>query len=1475
MMGAAKKLLDKKALRDFIPINALSPAHIEEISKKAVIEQVRSGRYVFKAGDRDNQSVYLLEGKVELVGDGRKVVGTVTAGTDSARHPLAHKQPRQISVRASGAVTVARVDSSLLDVLLTWDQSSGYDVVEIDSAEEGEDWMTRMLQSEAFLRLPPSNIQQLLMRMDAVSARAGDVIVRQGDEGDYFYIVKSGRLAVSRRPSSHGRDVVLAELSGGACFGEEALVSDSKRNATVTMITDGSLMRLAKNDFDELLRTPLVHEIDYPQAQRMIAEGAELLDVRLPGEFVNQSIRGSRNLPLSALRDRLSELDSSRKYILCCDTGRRSASAAFVLGQRGFEVYVLANGLADVPSQDLENPDAPVQDGSPPEAEVIPFGAEPAAGGQDDSGGPAQAELEQARQRIAELERQLHEQGAEQQRLQARMEEVEQEASRRDQARQQEIERLQAAAEAARGQQDGLLEQLRSEKRQLQEALHTEQQRALQASRELERELSSVRDDYQQLGQRASALAGERDAVRAERDELQQKLDALQADRELASGEQAARIEELRARLQEREAALQEQQQGRTELEARLQAHRQQQVELEARLEAQADELVRLEAAHTGLQSQNEALAVERDALRGKLEDAAAANRALADDKQALQAQLESVQGELGALEADQGKALADLEQRLQDGIAERDAAREELQAARQRLAEAAEREQAHAGRLRELEERLDAERRELESDLDTARRALARAQGEQQNVLREQGRLTDALRKAEQRMEQQQLEHDSELHRLRKELEKAGGEADAALVAEVAALESQLGEVRQQAAALESELNGLRAEKEDARGAADTRVTELEQELASLQRQLQQARDSARQAEQQLLEANQAANEEMTVRLEAEEEARRQLQGEVEALRAGQDERGRRVLELEQQLEALQQELAQARSAAGDAQQLAVLEQQLQAGEQAREELEARLQQLEEARDAALGEADAARQEADRLRAEAEVARGLVDMQGAAAEPDPVLRDELEQARKDVELAVRLRSQAEDKAARLQAELERLQQAAAAGAGDAGAGFSDSRLRVPSLDENDPDATALMDAVVADPAGDENWQEDDESQHQAAPARLIDEEGDAAAGRGGKRVLPILVLVAAALAVGGWWYLQQPGRVPPARPGTLVPERDVGPPPAWGRRAPAADGEAGAGQASRPAAPEPAAAAGAPDHAAAAAAPGPVAEEVAPEDTGPEEMAQENTAPEDTAPGPQAEAAGLPRPLGSFSDPLADGGRGPRMVELAADRYDMGSGPTSPRFEERPRHGVSLRRFAIGEREVTFADYDRFARATGRALPDDSGWGRGRRPVINVSWEDAVAYTRWLSGQTGRHYRLPSEAEWEYAARAGTRSRFWWGDEAADIPANCFDCGSEWDASRTAPVASFAANGLGLYDTAGNVMEWVQDCYVGSYQSAPDDGSAVLAGPCATRVVRGGGYSSPSEQLRSASRAERDPASRLDNLGFRVARDL
>jgi formylglycine-generating enzyme required for sulfatase activity len=191
---------------------------------------------------------------------------------------------------------------------------------------------------------------------------------------------------------------------------------------------------------------------------------------------------------------------------------------------------------------------------------------------------------------------------------------------------------------------------------------------------------------------------------------------------------------------------------------------------------------------------------------------------------------------------------------------------------------------------------------------------------------------------------------------------------------------------------------------------------------------------------------------------------------------------------------------------------------------------------------------------------------------------------------------------------------------------------------------------------------------------------------------------------------------------------------------------------------------------------------------------------------------------------------------------------------------------------FWIGKYEVTFDEYDLFANVTGRPKVDDSrNWGRGRRPVINVSWEDAVDYAKWLSEATGQHYRLPTEAEWEYAARAGTTSQYWWGDELGHNHANCDGCGSEWDSKQTAPVGSFKANPFGLHDTAGNVWEWTCSVYRGPYDGSESQCASSNEGE--QRVVRGGGWGLGGRSLRSADRGAGVPGYRNGFLGFRLAR--
>ena len=231
-----------------------------------------------------------------------------------------------------------------------------------------------------------------------------------------------------------------------------------------------------------------------------------------------------------------------------------------------------------------------------------------------------------------------------------------------------------------------------------------------------------------------------------------------------------------------------------------------------------------------------------------------------------------------------------------------------------------------------------------------------------------------------------------------------------------------------------------------------------------------------------------------------------------------------------------------------------------------------------------------------------------------------------------------------------------------------------------------------------------------------------------------------------------------------------------------------------------------------------------------------------------------------------------------PEMVVVPAGSFGMGcvSGRDCE-DDEHPVHDVEVASFALGVYEVTFGEYDGFAEATGREPPDDRGWGRGGRPAINVSWQDATAFAVWLSEETGEEYRLPSESEWEYAARAGSTTRYSWGDGVGRNRTNCAGCGGRWDdETRTAPTGSFPANTWGLHDMHGNVWEWVEDCWHGSYTRAPRDGTAwTTGGVCSRRVLRGGSWSFNPRNLRSANRSRDGAENRSAGSGFRVARTL
>ena len=353
-----EKAVDVALLRKFSPLDGMKKENLVALARKVSVVQIPANRLLFKEGERDKRVYWLVSGLVELR-EGTRTVAMIRAGSPEARNPLAQQMPRKVTARVVDPVEVLSVDGELLDMMITWDQTGTYEVAELQAqftGSGGDDWMTTLLQTQAFHRIPPANIQAIFLRMQRMNCRAGEIIIQQGAEGDYFYAVVNGKCLVTRETPLNRSGLKLAELSIGDTFGEEALISEAKRNATITMLTDGVLMRLNKKDFRELMNEPLVQWVTYPQARDIIARGGRWLDVRLPSEHQNLAIEDSLNVPLYFIRLKISTLERSRPYVVYCDTGRRSSAAAFILVERGFDAYVLTGGLDSAEGALRRNP---------------------------------------------------------------------------------------------------------------------------------------------------------------------------------------------------------------------------------------------------------------------------------------------------------------------------------------------------------------------------------------------------------------------------------------------------------------------------------------------------------------------------------------------------------------------------------------------------------------------------------------------------------------------------------------------------------------------------------------------------------------------------------------------------------------------------------------------------------------------------------------------------------------------------------------------------------------------------------------------------------------------------------------------------------------------------------------------------------------------------------------------------------------
>ncbi|HIF51911.1 MAG TPA: cyclic nucleotide-binding domain-containing protein [Thiotrichaceae bacterium] len=356
MSEANEQILQR--IKQLIPINELTPNLQSKLLNSAQVLNVKKSRFLFKQGDKDEYSYFLLEGEVELHAN-KKLDSVLDISSDRAKYALAQLQPRQFSVKAKTEIKVLLIERNKLDQLMLLAQEStlsstmsggtDIEVDVVDGVDDDTDWMTQMLQSELFSRMSMPNIHQLFALLEPIDKKAGEVVISQGEPGEHYYIISEGKCAVSRKPMPTSKDVKLAELKTGDSFGEEALISDSTRNATITMITDGVLMKLSKDTFIELIQKPTLESLSFSDAEALVDEGAVWLDVRFPNEHQESSIDDSINIPLNSLRLKTDDLDSSKQYVLFCDTGGRSSTGAFLLAERGFTVSYLEGGLVNNP----------------------------------------------------------------------------------------------------------------------------------------------------------------------------------------------------------------------------------------------------------------------------------------------------------------------------------------------------------------------------------------------------------------------------------------------------------------------------------------------------------------------------------------------------------------------------------------------------------------------------------------------------------------------------------------------------------------------------------------------------------------------------------------------------------------------------------------------------------------------------------------------------------------------------------------------------------------------------------------------------------------------------------------------------------------------------------------------------------------------------------------------------------------------
>ncbi len=844
-----------------VPLCTLSPNSRAQVLNHAQVLHFERGAFVFNEGDHDTFAYFLLDGPLELISAGQ-TIQRLRGGSDQAVHALAQLQPRKMSARAEDDLAILRVERLLLEKLSAIEPSGSDDLVEVAEIDHNDtdDWMTRMLQSNLFENLPAANIHRIFSQLQTISAQAGDIVVRQGEPGDFYYVIVSGRAEITRAAAANAPDYRLALIGPGDAFGEEALVGGDCRNATVKMLSDGELMRLSAEDFGDLIREPLLQAITLEQGNAIeTTSGARWLDVRFPEEFAVSALPRSINHPLNTLRMHSGRLDSDVPYIVYCDDGSRSAVAAFLLAERGFEVHFLDGGMAQYqianasPKPAFE-PDLTLHDDHMSEnSSVVKSGPIPAS-------------------HLSEAER---------------------------------FNRTAAASDASKA--DVFPETRRNTGAPLASPLDDEQTKPVFAptlARQADSDNAAQTPDFSAVSpaphaatpkaesEKAVALAAEPDNADVDESDAELELAVLRRIKdELRAAKAAAQLELER----ERESQVERIEKLRLEMDRRLE---QEQQRLQDSYAWQADELKRLQSLK---EDAEERLRIEHE----RADDESAKAQQHLEQARDIQVRLEEEQLAHANERTRHAQADVELRARLREELTEKVAAErtkverelirnaEELErachardaadAARSAVEEEALKvlsdfEQTHLLKREQLEDSMRVERERLEADAEHLRVSLETAQRQRDDAIAEQQRVENILRESQRQPQNHPVDADRDLSRLRDEAE------DAAAIA--AGAERKRAEIEAASAISDDQLATHTAREEQSRDGLQHELddwisNQIEIENSDTQRQvlanqkeiLERIKERAKHAKDKVKANDQSLINELAARLDRPED--------------------------------------------------------------------------------------------------------------------------------------------------------------------------------------------------------------------------------------------------------------------------------------------------------------------------------------------------------------------------------------------------------------------------------------------------------------------------------------------------------------------------------------------------------------------------------------------------------------------------